>query len=491
MSARRRSEPQHAQHRASTLSVVCLLLALSLDDAAFRRAAPPPPPRARRAVLVSAERARVQRLGIAELWRLRPDRPTFARANGVGLWCDIDGVLSELHFLPHLFAHATGVELRADAVFNNSAGSDLGSLYNATRGGIAARGGWGGGWGGFLPDVMFVGMSGLRDTTVPLLRSIHAARATMTVFVATEPAESGAPLADMLLDLVNVSLGSPREYELEHGVFAKFSCLPAFVAEAVDKDAYTSAPPLDDDAGSERGRAAAVLLPRLTPLCPLRRKLFANTDPEAWRARGNYSLFIAFALPFPRQHMLDAVNSASPDCRVDAPGAGARTMPWPAAFSNNAQGKVALLSTYRYSVCPENSRLSGYATEKLIQAFVAGAVPIYWGAGAEGGIGFPEVFNPKRILVWEGSARASAASNLNASDALRERIVQLETNASARAAFFAEPILAPTAQAWVDGACSHSARLMRSAFADLLRMQALQTYEAALDGVVFNAQRSG
>jgi len=42
--------------------------------------------------------------------------------------------------------------------------------------------------------------------------------------------------------------------------------------------------------------------------------------------------------------------------------------------------KLAVSSRYRYALVMENQRQPGYITEKLLDAFAAGAVPIYWGA---------------------------------------------------------------------------------------------------------------
>ncbi len=43
------------------------------------------------------------------------------------------------------------------------------------------------------------------------------------------------------------------------------------------------------------------------------------------------------------------------------------------------EDKNAFLSQYKFSIACENSSYSGYCTEKLLQAFAAGNVPIYWG----------------------------------------------------------------------------------------------------------------
>ena len=49
-------------------------------------------------------------------------------------------------------------------------------------------------------------------------------------------------------------------------------------------------------------------------------------------------------------------------------------------FNNHSSGelkKYQILSEYKFSICPENSRWDGYYTEKLLHAKTAGTIPIY------------------------------------------------------------------------------------------------------------------
>ncbi len=52
-------------------------------------------------------------------------------------------------------------------------------------------------------------------------------------------------------------------------------------------------------------------------------------------------------------------------------------------FANNVGGRVAdkmaFISKYRFNIAFENSSVPGYTTEKIIEAFAAGSVPLYWG----------------------------------------------------------------------------------------------------------------
>lgn len=52
-------------------------------------------------------------------------------------------------------------------------------------------------------------------------------------------------------------------------------------------------------------------------------------------------------------------------------------------FRNNTGGRIKdkhqFISGYKFNLALENSRISGYVTEKIADAFMAGTVPVYWG----------------------------------------------------------------------------------------------------------------
>ena len=52
-------------------------------------------------------------------------------------------------------------------------------------------------------------------------------------------------------------------------------------------------------------------------------------------------------------------------------------------FANNVGGcvadKLSFISGYKFNIAFENSRVEGYVTEKIIEAFSSGTLPIYWG----------------------------------------------------------------------------------------------------------------
>lgn len=98
----------------------------------------------------------------------------------------------------------------------------------------------------------------------------------------------------------------------------------------------------------------------------------ARTDGELLAGRDGFCSFVY------------SNNNASPErnrfydllCTYKPVASGGR-------FRNNVGGPVAdkkeFQSHYRFSVAFENTSVPGYATEKLVQAFAAGTVPVYWG----------------------------------------------------------------------------------------------------------------
>eukprot|EP00913_Durusdinium_trenchii_P000200 g182.t1 len=54
---------------------------------------------------------------------------------------------------------------------------------------------------------------------------------------------------------------------------------------------------------------------------------------------------------------------------------------------------VELLRPYRFALVFENKLVPGYVTEKIVNAFLAGCIPIYWGSRA-----VLEIFNPESFI---------------------------------------------------------------------------------------------
>ncbi|MDG4812243.1 glycosyltransferase family 10 [Hydrogenovibrio sp. 3SP14C1] len=71
--------------------------------------------------------------------------------------------------------------------------------------------------------------------------------------------------------------------------------------------------------------------------------------------------------------LIRALNKIKPLTRLLAP-----VFP---SYRGKVEQKKPVLEKYKFAICFENARdISGYITEKIFDCFVAGCVPVYWGA---------------------------------------------------------------------------------------------------------------
>jgi hypothetical protein len=93
-----------------------------------------------------------------------------------------------------------------------------------------------------------------------------------------------------------------------------------------------------------------------------------------------------------------------------------------------------LLAKFRFMICFENSVGDTYLTEKLLNAWLAGTIPIYWGCRKA-----TEWLNPKAFFQLDESATDAEM------DALIEKVLALESDPAAYRAMWTEPLLLPDA----------------------------------------------
>ena len=71
--------------------------------------------------------------------------------------------------------------------------------------------------------------------------------------------------------------------------------------------------------------------------------------------------------------LIRALNKIKPLTRLLAP--------YFPSYRGKVEQKKAALEKYKFAICFENARdIPGYITEKIFDCFVAGCVPVYWGA---------------------------------------------------------------------------------------------------------------
>ncbi len=87
-----------------------------------------------------------------------------------------------------------------------------------------------------------------------------------------------------------------------------------------------------------------------------------------------------------REQMFDVLSAYK---KVDSGGRYRNNLP----DGKPVADKMAFQRNYKFSLAFENSMYKGYTTEKIVQAFAAGTIPIYWGDPDVG-----KEFNPKAFI---------------------------------------------------------------------------------------------
>ena len=99
--------------------------------------------------------------------------------------------------------------------------------------------------------------------------------------------------------------------------------------------------------------------------------------------------------------------------------------------------KEAYLRTFKFNICAENNNTEYYVTEKIFDAFIAGCIPLYYGA-----LNDPEpgLINREAVIFW--NKEGNNAEN-------REKIRELKQNESFYQEFISRPKLLPAAADYV------------------------------------------
>ena len=149
---------------------------------------------------------------------------------------------------------------------------------------------------------------------------------------------------------------------------------------------------------------------------------------DDWDLKAEKTDFCSFVVSNPicakRNEAFKALNEYK---KVDSGG----------SYLNNTGGpvkdKLAFESTHKFSICYENTSHNGYTTEKLINAFAARTVPIYWGDPEIG-----KVFNTKSFIN---------ASDYDTVADLVEEIKRIDNDDQLYMSILREPAMLPSAPA--------------------------------------------
>lgn len=129
-----------------------------------------------------------------------------------------------------------------------------------------------------------------------------------------------------------------------------------------------------------------------------------------------------------RQSIYDEISKIG---RVDCDGAFLQNNNVLKSMHND--DKIRFLRNYRFNICPENSNVYGYVTEKVFDAILAGCIPIYWGSDNRPE---PDILNQNAILFWNAG---------HCNDGLVDKVRELHQSESSFNEFSRQPRFLPHA----------------------------------------------
>lgn len=96
-------------------------------------------------------------------------------------------------------------------------------------------------------------------------------------------------------------------------------------------------------------------------------------------------------------------------------------------YKNNVGGpidsKLSFQETHKFSIAFENTSSPGYTTEKIVHAFAAKTIPIYWGDPT-----ITRLFNPKAFINCHDYGVVAYGDNEEAFKKILDRIIEIDTN---------------------------------------------------------------
>jgi hypothetical protein len=157
--------------------------------------------------------------------------------------------------------------------------------------------------------------------------------------------------------------------------------------------------------------------------------------PSADRHPDPPAEFCAFVVMNPANPVRNELFRALSEHRfVHAPGAVFHNTDWigPRVDAHYRATKIDYLRDFRFTLAAENGAHPGYTTEKIVDAFLAGSVPIYWGDPL-----VDRDFNPAAFVNFADHPTVSRTV---------EAVLDVEADPAALARLRAEPPM--TAAAW-------------------------------------------
>lgn len=89
---------------------------------------------------------------------------------------------------------------------------------------------------------------------------------------------------------------------------------------------------------------------------------------------------------------------------------------------------IKYISQYKFMICFENTLMEAYSTEKIVNAYLANTIPIYWGTND-----IFNIFNKDSIIYLNGETHNDYVEVVN-------KVIELDNNSSLYLNFINQPI---------------------------------------------------
>lgn len=121
----------------------------------------------------------------------------------------------------------------------------------------------------------------------------------------------------------------------------------------------------------------------------IKNKFFEKIRRKVYRTKKkNFCAAVISNIKSTDRFRINFINELSKYKRIDMGG----------KYNNNVGGriknKIKFLSSYKFSIAMENTEGQGYVSEKILDSFLAGTIPIYYG-----GYMIDEFINPKSYIL--------------------------------------------------------------------------------------------
>lgn len=114
--------------------------------------------------------------------------------------------------------------------------------------------------------------------------------------------------------------------------------------------------------------------------------------------------------------------------KVNSMGGYANNVGYKVTYPYWSKDYFNILRNHKFMICAENTKMETYSTEKIVNPYLSGTIPIYWGSN-----NVKNIFNPNSMLFLEDESEESF-------NKLIEQIIELDNNDEKYLEFINRPI---------------------------------------------------